>query len=435
MPGIKTKFNSVVEKPLKKKWQIVSFVGNTKYFEVEYRFENNVQINERFFGVALTKNILKTDTTENGSVLFICTNESYQMHSEVIKDKMNELSFKEGDFNFLIFSENNIKTLFSQLFDYLKEKEFEKLYLDITNTFRDIPFLLYPEILFFKERFNIDMEVVYARGNIRVDGFFKAEKVNSSTEIIEWLFATRMFIKKGDGSDFSKLLMKRYEKEKSSLNKKEDFKKVGNINKMAKFMHDFSTHFNSVDPYESGKSAYRLLEIADNFKKENVFEYFDFPWVIKSMLNQIIAYLEGIKLNFKTKKDIILNSEEIVRQQKILKWYLEIEDYKSALVFIREFIINCYLYANDYKDFLDFSTRDNITKNITSKFAEPGKIDKESLNEFDTAWNKLSTVRNYLSHCGNKQNSFPKNYPETYIDSLKILSEISCQEIREILKP
>lgn len=416
----------------KTKNQIITFIGTTNYRETQYRFFNGKAIEERFGGIALTEHLTNNlETTKDIRVLFICTQESHNMHASTLVEKMRKLTLNESQYEFLIFSENNLKKLFADLFQLLKTREIEKLYLDITNTFRDIPFLLYPELLFFRETFNIEMEVLYARGNL-TDGF-SFERTNASTEIINWLFATKMFINNGDGNEFAKMLQKRYQKLKANATTTQEFKIINHINKMSKYMTEFSIFFNSVDIFSSGKAAWTLTELIKNFDRENVYDLFDFPWVIKTMLNQISSYLEKIKINYKTKSEIILNDQEIKREQNILQWYIEIEDYKSAIVLFRELIINFYCYGNQIKDFLLEETRETISRTINSKLNDHKNGTTEEINEIEKIWEELRPVRNFISHCGSKHDNFPNQYPQNVLNSLKKLSTYHTEEIKKIV--
>lgn len=415
------------DKTSKNKWQLISFVGTTNYQDTTYSFEEGNTINEKFCGIALTKYLLKNSPKDSGAILFLCTKESYEMHASSLKEKLENMGISNKQYEFLFFSENNQRDLFAELFEKLRKLEVETLYLDITNTFRDIPFLLYPELLFFRETFKIEIQVLYARGTLK-EGF-SFEKANASTEIIDWLFATKIFINKGEGKEFAKLLDKIYQQLKALSSSPDDFKKINLINKMSKYMNEFSVHFNSVDIYTVGKSAWTLTEIIEKFEKEDVFALFDYPWVIKTMLNQISSYLEKVKCSWKQKSEIELNAQEIIREQNILKWYLEIEDYKSAIVLFRELIINYYFYGKQIKSFLKHELRDDITKEITSNLKECTKDGSEKINELEMIWEELSPVRNYISHTGSKQDHFPRNYPENHLPTLKKLAAYTTDEI------
>ena len=422
---------------MKDKWLLVSFVGTTVYKEYSYKFGDNDTIKSKICGVAIAENKKKSLGLSNGVILFVCTKESYAMHHETIRAYLKELNFVSDQYDFLIFDQNDYKSLFSSLFERLKNLDFTKLFIDITNTFRSIPFFLYPEFLFYKEQFNVEMATYYAhpKGDIKKNGYFSVDAINASTEIIEWLFVTRIFIQKGDGNDFARLMREEYNKKRSMAQNSEQHKKLGTLNKIAQKLEDFTIFFNAGDIFKFGRTAWVLLDMINKIENTGITEFFEYPWVLHSMLKKIKTPLETVALQEKKKHKVILNIDELRREQNILNWYLQVRNYNRAVVFAREFIINCQLYNSEAQDFLDRETREKVGCYLQEKLVKKINKQKVTINKLDELWQQIRIIRNYISHCGQKHDDFPKNYPEKFQKSLEKIAgspiEVLLSEIKE----
>lgn len=415
-----------------KKWLLVSFVGTGDYDTATYKFEDGHSLKKDICGMAIAEYQIEQFGREHATLLLVCTKQSYEKHGKKLKTYLDEMNLSEDQYAFLFFDPNELTTLFSELFEQLKRLTFSKLFIDITNTFRSIPFYLFPEFLFYKEQFNVEMKTYYAhpKGNPKEDGYYSVDTVSASTEIIEWLFATRMFLENGDGSSFTRLLKSQYEKNKQHANDQQDFIKLNKLNQLAKHFELFTLYFNSNDVFNLGMEARTILNIIREIEENGLTRFFDYSWVLHSMLERIKSPLQTIRLQERKKLKISLDHRELERQQNILKWYMRVGNYDRAVVLAREFIVNCHLFNTDVRDFLDLKNRQSIEEDLNKKYEQRKKKEAVAFNELDELWTVIIPVRNYISHCGQKHNDFPKNYPSEFRE---ILSRIASMKIENIM--
>ena len=199
-------------------WLLVGFVGRgvpgKGYDEASYQIADYV-ISEKFASVALAKKQYRDNP--NGLICLAFTPESEQDFKEtigvIIQDQLPKAKFRP-----IVYDSNDIEGLLKQIFDVVDGEITNELIFDITNSFRSVPLVIFPEILFIKDHLKSveSVDIFYAKG---VQKEFLFERLNAAAEIVEWSFAVKAFTQDGYSTYLSDVFHTFYEELKKGPNK------------------------------------------------------------------------------------------------------------------------------------------------------------------------------------------------------------------------
>ena len=397
-------------------WFLVGFVGTgvrgKGYDEVSYTIDDYV-ISERFASIALAKKYYRVDP--KGLVCLAFTPESEKDHKEtigaIIRDQLPEAEFRP-----ILYDSADIEGLLKKIFDVVDGERTSKLIFDISNSFRSVPLVIFPQILFIKDHLKSveSVDIFYAKGVREKEFLF--ERLNTAAEIVEWSFAVKAFTQDGYSTYLSDVFHAFYEELKKGPNK--DFILFGNFKKLSELFAKFHTAMRIADIQEIGVLARDIIEKIESIRTNQSFERLPYPWIVEKLLENMIPRLKSVAFKEKAKNNkVSLDAYELEREKRLAAWYLDINDEQNALQTARELIVNALMHCSSDSDWLSVDRRGEYERKLNSKDSA-GAFSKGS--PIDRLWDKIAQSRNFVSHCGireDKRPQFPREEIERFLNS------------------
>ncbi|MBP6983916.1 MAG: TM1812 family CRISPR-associated protein [Thermotogae bacterium] len=397
-------------------WFLVGFVGTgvrgKGYDEVSYTIDDYV-ISERFASIALAKKYYRVDP--KGLVCLAFTPESEKDHKEtigaIIRDQLPEAEFRP-----ILYDSADIEGLLKKIFDVVDGERTSKLIFDISNSFRSVPLVIFPQILFIKDHLKSveSVDIFYAKGVREKEFLF--ERLNTAAEIVEWSFAVKAFTRDGYSTYLSDVFHAFYEELKKGPNK--DFILFGNFKKLSELFAKFHTAMRIADIQEIGVIARDIIEKIESIRTNQSFERLPYPWIVEKLLENMIPRLKSVAFKEKAKNNkVSLDAYELEREKRLAAWYLDINDEQNALQTARELIVNALMHCSSDSDWLSVDRRGEYERKLNSKDSA-GAFSKGS--PIDRLWDKIAQSRNFVSHCGireDKRPQFPREEIERFLNS------------------
>ncbi len=397
-------------------WFLVGFVGTgvrgKGYDEVSYTIDDYV-ISERFASIALAKKYYRVDP--KGLVCLAFTPESEKDHKEtigaIIRDQLPEAEFRP-----ILYDSADIEGLLKKIFDVVDGERTSKLIFDISNSFRSVPLVIFPQILFIKDHLKSveSVDIFYAKGVREKEFLF--ERLNTAAEIVEWSFAVKAFTRDGYSTYLSDVFHAFYEELKKGPNK--DFILFGNFKKLSELFAKFHTAMRIADIQEIGVLARDIIEKIESIRTNQSFERLPYPWIVEKLLENMIPRLKSVAFKEKAKNNkVSLDAYELEREKRLAAWYLDINDEQNALQTARELIVNALMHCSSDSDWLSVDRRGEYERKLNSKDSA-GAFSKGS--PIDRLWDKIAQSRNFVSHCGireDKRPQFPREEIERFLNS------------------
>jgi len=397
-------------------WFLVGFVGTggkgKEYDEVSYTIDDYV-ISEKFAPIALAKKYYRDDS--NGLICLAFTPQSETRFKETI-DSIIRNQLPEAKFLPILYDSNDIEGLLKKIFGVVDGERTNKLIFDISNSFRSVPLVIFPQILFIKDHLKsvASVDVFCSKGVTEKEFFF--ERLNAAAEIVEWSFAVKAFTRDGYSTYLSDVFHAFYEELKKGPNK--DFILFGNFKKLSELFAKFHTAMRIADIQEIGVLARDIIEKIESIRANRSFEKLPYPWIVEKLLENMMPRLTSVAFKEKGKNNkVSLDANELEREKQLAAWYLEINDEQNVLQCVRELIVNCFMYYCSDSDWLSVKRRGEYERKLT----EPTVLGLETKRSpIIRTWDKIAQCRNFVSHCGLKEEKkppFPRSEIERFIKS------------------
>lgn len=367
-----------------------TFLGTSTYKPAHYIYGSTV-VETDLFAIALPQFFPEID-----QLLLFAT-------PEVIKDdKGNLKNLKEHFGNRLKVvripngrSTEDLWEIFSALTSSIDEDE--EVVIDITNSFRSIPFLVFLATAYLRAARKVHVKaVIYGAYDATDDaGNAPVFDLTPFVSLLDWLTATEQFIQTGDARPLAKL-----------LNPKDD--KSGSLAQASKALTDISLAAFLCQPFRLMQEAPKLDDILQSAENSvpNLPKPFD---LLRDQIVKTFGKFEGDLL---TEPDRTLSN-----QLKLIDWYHNNNQLMQAVTLAREWIISIVTIRLGKKINLQLDDRQNMERavnGITFMQRSGGDYQPEQLTqliietipEYDTLgrlWTKLSSVRNLLDHAGHQK--------------------------------
>jgi CRISPR-associated Csx2 family protein len=427
--------------------KLLTFLGTTNYIYVNYVLDNKKVESVRFVQQALAE-ILCKDWSEKDKIIVFLTEEARkknwddgfykdekgeplkglktELSSLGLKLKIEEECIPEGK------SEEELWELFKKVLDKIDKND--EIYLDITHSFRSLPFLMMIALNYAVNIKNAKIKGIYygaieALGTPQELRNMPKEERNAPifnlvpfVTLFDWTIATRRFIDLGDASllqqlaqeELKPLLIKTGGKEGSELKKF--------ITSLSKLSHSFATCRASEIP----KIISLIKEKINDVKKElHILPTF------LPLIDVIQEKLDKIKFNEKGLEETLSTAE----------WCLEHNLIQQGFTLLQEGIITFYLKQIGLKE---VANRDNrkavadainyIVRNVSEtdtlrKFPHKEKLYSiiKSSNSIAELFTQISEYRNDLNHAGWTNNS---HEPDDFERKLKeFIQRLNIKEV------
>ncbi len=201
---------------------LISFLGTSPYKSAIYTFDHK-QVETRFMQVALCK------IFNPGRILIFTTDRAKQDNGPKLEEEIKEKSLPDNIWHYIEIPYANTEEEIWELFDILQKNIIpnDELIIDITHSFRSIPIISLPCMLYVSTVKQATIEGIYY-------GAFQGEgevapivDITSFLELMEWSNAVSNFVSSGDIKSISNLTKRAFWHVES---KQKDRKLKNNLN-------------------------------------------------------------------------------------------------------------------------------------------------------------------------------------------------------------
>lgn len=363
----------------------ISFLGTGNYQEVTYSDNSfNTSLYTKYFTEALD-HIYKPE-----KIFIVMTDDAQKMHSEQLKSKIKfePILIPKGK------STDEIWQMFSLIAESIPENS--ELIIDITHGFRSQPMLALSIAIFLRVVKSVKIKKI-------IYGAFEAKDENniapifdltSFINLIDWSYATDLFIKHGNGNLLSSLLTSLHDQVRIEQNQFTNLKTFGSL------LEKLTESLTFIRPQEVSKHGKEL------------------PGKLEKINNDIMNIQEVKPLQYLLKKvpdsfaSLVIEDENIFSeagfkmQTEMIKFYLETQQFVQAITLSREFIVS--LVCKNLK--LKFTKRDDRTAaedrlNEWTSFHSKGFKLEEYPSALADLWGKIRDARNDINHAGMREST------------------------------
>lgn len=358
----------------------LSFLGTGNYLETEYfDIQLNSSFKSKYFTEALY-NIYKPD-----KIFVALTSDAKNQHCEELKSKIKfeSIDIPKGKTN------DEIWEMFSIISDSIPSNQ--ELLIDITHGFRSQPILAVSMSIFLRVVKKVKIKkIIYGAFEARENNITPIFDITSFVNLIDWSYATDIFITKGNGIELVELLNNLHNKLRIE---QEVF---SNLKSFAKTIEDITESLKFIRPQYVSKFGKELNKKIEKINTD-----------IKSIkeVKPLGYLLNTIPDSFKNliidNEDNLFSDAGFKLQTEMIKFYIETDQLVHAITLTREFIVSSickkmnlkFVQSDERKeaeDLLNEWVNFQIKKVKLEDFAE----------EYAQLWSQIRDARNDINHAG-----------------------------------
>lgn len=398
--------------------KLLTFLGTGAYEPVVYEYQGISSVSTEYIQVAIVDILKKLDKNIDIHVQILLTDKAEETNwlpSQGLKHYFDQksISYEVVKIPEAKNNEDNW-TLFNLIVDGFEEEE--RVYVDITHSFRYLPFLVSSSLNFLRFTKRIKIEgILY--------GAFEASDTNQLAPIYDltffntindWTYATKHFKQSGNAKEMSLLVMDTLLEEVEKLNQ-------AGPHQTLRYLKDYLTQFSNALAIVQSKELLKYAnKIKQNFRdldKQDLSE-------LKSM-RPFIEVLEPLQLLF---KDIRGDEKQTFHDVFIIaKIAFEFNLIQQALTLLNENIVTMVmeLLRPDFQlDIYEHKDRELVTitinallKNDFSKcniehfkiiehYKSPdSRLSEDIMKQILSIRDQLSELRNNINHGGYNKNA------------------------------
>jgi len=373
---------------------LITSIGKAgKYRETNYTFHGK-SCSSCFSTLAIAQLL---DIPREEKIWFLVTPETVEASSRI------QSQFEKAEYHNLEIvpiphaeDEESIFQIVLTLTDAVAEKE--QIILDVTHSFRSLPFVYFVTLLF-----------LYAFKGVGIKGIYYGsfEEGRESNPIIDltslfsmafWFHAVQTFRETGSVQPLWEIVCRESSRIFQRENNKEVSHKLSNLKEPLQKL-SLSTSF--CLPLEMGLDVSHLLQKL-NFKSDKN----SFEGLLALVFHEISDELVDFALNFSEKNQIQLNTEELIREYKIAEWYNHHGNPDHCLIILGELMINWLIKTRNMENWLEYNNaRDQARKNLNgmSNRSREGVGPDNVIKEIGDLWSSIGNQRNEFAHAGFKE--------------------------------
>ncbi|PIW70093.1 MAG: TIGR02221 family CRISPR-associated protein [Ignavibacteriales bacterium CG12_big_fil_rev_8_21_14_0_65_30_8] len=365
----------------------ISFLGIGNYQEVTYSDKNaGINIHTKYFTEALN-HIYKPE-----KIYLVMTSDAQQKHSAELelKIKFEPILIPTGK------STDEIWEMFSLIAESIPENS--ELIIDITHGFRSQPMLALSIAIFLRVVKSVKIKkIIYGAFEAKnEDNIAPIFNLTSFINLIDWSYATDMFIKHGSGNLLSSLLTNLHEQVRIEQQQFTNLKTFGSL------LEKLTESLTFIRPQEVSRYG---KELPAKLKKIN----YDIKQIQEVKPLQYL--LEKIPRSFSS---LVIEDENIFTeagfkmQAEMIKYYLETQQYVQAITLSREFIVSlvCKHLGLKFTKRADRTASEDRLNEWTS-FHSKGFQLEEYPSKLADLWGKIRDARNDINHAGMRDSTAP----------------------------
>lgn len=368
----------------------LSFLGTGDYKLVKYKYQDQIVQTSlfpfafcKFFGLGKLFLVVTSEAKAKHLINLYSTFEENQLSCEI-----QEIFVPPGK------DENELWEIFEIITNNLPNDV--ELVFDITHSFRSMPFILIAICNYLATIKNIKIiNVVYGAFEASSDDVKPVFELYPFLELMKWSIATNQFIKFGSASELRNLLRLIHSETFTKLlpTRSKVLSQVGDaLDRLTTALHIARIKEAVV---QSGKFAEYLSILTQDL--ENISRSKPF----KMLLNKILQRF----LPLKQASASLFNPDGFKAQLKMLRFYLETENYMQAISLAREILVSFVATQNNLEPLVR-KNRLMIEEQLgilLDKLQKNETLDKDS-KLLAQLWGNIASVRNDIDHCGMNEN-------------------------------
>ena len=407
----------------------MSFLGTGPYSPCNYTFEGKTVNHVNFVQEAIVK-IFCFNWSSKDRIRIFCTEESEKENwlspakagGDGLHDRLAKLKLKPSIENIKIPSgrqEQEILQIFNTAYDTTQNND--EVIIDITHSFRSIPFIVSAVINYAQTLKKIKIGGIYYGAYEAKDpetGNAPILDLTKYSDIINWTWSTKEFVETGETSSLKSLVINITKSSRGSSKAKDE---------RVKGLDDFVNALDKTNRAIKLNRGSVVIDDLDNMKKHinNIKPYIDQYPLLEKLLDEIDEKTKMFK------KGDEFNSVEAAR------WCAKHHLIPQYITFLQESVIT-HLCNYLGKDYSNIKEREPISKAVVIRFRklakekwdEKAKENSDSVERIyeviddETAkyLNKLWWIRNDINHCGTLKNA--KNIERLEADALELMKPI-----------
>jgi len=386
---------------------LISFLGKGNYQKTNYELEGFGSYYTHLLPVAICK-LLKPKLPQLSELILLVTKESrLARNKESDKTYIDEIKESLKDICKIRIQEipsGNEQKEFWQIFEVIAEtlQSEKEVIIDITHSFRYLPLFITSALNYIRITNNI-------RINRIVYGAFEAKDKEKNVtpiydltpflELQDWIIGTKFFLSTANGELLSKIfseIQRRLWKEKERYRPNELPRSLMTVGSL---LDKFSQTIWLAQPLETMKVASKLSKALQNAKQE--IELWAKPF------NVILLRLKELIEMFAYDKPRELTRENLETQRNILNFLFEKKLYMQTYSLAREWLISYTIFKSGMSEsWLNIDVREKIAQRLSNEGYDLDDliVSDDLITRIQPVWNKISQIRNVVSHCGMRKN-------------------------------
>lgn len=385
---------------------LISVIGTGAYQPTTYQF-NGKQSETSPYIIKAIKDLFNPD-----KIFVIMTEQAANAHKSNLAQlcKFEMIPIQAGR------NEQELWDMFQAVVDIVPENQ--NIIIDVTHGFRSQPMLLLAIAVYLQVTKNVKVDyILYGAFDAKDEnGISPIFDLKPFLDLISWSFATENFIKKGDATLLSELIINIHNQAYKSKN---DYLPKG-LKSVGQKLSDMTKAFSVVRPQE-------ILNIAKELPEKITQSYLDTDNLskakpFKSLLDKITEKFAKFSID-----ETVFSESGINAQAEIIQYYLDTKQYQQAVTLSRELVVSkvCSIYNFDMltqreqaENLLNNAIRND---NPFLQMTEKGK-------KFADVWQNLGNIRNDINHAGMRESPIPAN---SLIQQIEKLCNKTIELVRE----
>ncbi len=386
----------------------LSLIGTGNYQDVTYRDEIlNKEFKSRYFAEVVF-NIYKPE-----KIYLVFTEEAYKKHFNELNSLMHfeKIDIPSGK------TSDEIWDMFSIISEKIPSNS--ELLIDITHSFRSQPMLILAMAVFLRVVKEVKIKkIIYGAFDAKNEnGIAPIFDLTQFIDLIDWSYATELFVNNGISSLLSKILKDLHERTRVENHIFSKLKTLGDN------FQNISESLTFIRPKQVSEYSSKLKSTINNINLD--IEKINASKPLKYLLNKIPVSLKNLILS---DDDNIFSDAGFILQAEIIKYYLDTQQYVQAITLSREALVSLICKKNSLK----FQKRDDRLKaedilNEWADFLSKGIKLETFPSQVGNLWTKIREARNDINHAGMRESVSPAS-------KLKRNIEDYCSETIQIIR-
>lgn len=287
--------------------------------------------------------------------------------------------------------------IFQRITDQINVKD--EVIFDITHALRSLPFLVFLFAAYLKEAKAVTIDAIYYGAyDLQEDGKTPVIDLSEFVAMLDWLTATKLFIKTGDGQDLADRLKLQRPKKKATKKSATVKQADRDIEQAIKAIEKISLSLALARPIESMQASHQLATVLPS--AINSIYYYAQPFSL--LADQIIEAYGQFALPDEDQNESNLSLE---RQFRMIGWYVQHEQTIQAATLAREWIISV-VATQIHQPMFEARVRENIEYGLNNWIEKCDRIDEiRAFPEVNRLWKELRDLRNDIAHVGMRRDT------------------------------